>query len=178
MQCERRGRRLGAPYHLPLRGRWLLPEAKGGGREMKKSLPQSNALHLTAPSRSGRKQRAIRESPLQPVGNGLDRSAKSHRNRRAGVEPRPYNGSSRRRPVSPPSQREVALGILQIKTKQQTGGCIYPPVFSDSKGYRSPICLRHASIICIHAAVASNGIKSDCVFPCRISSATRVNSVK
>ena len=42
---------------------------------MKKSLPQSNAAHLTAPSRRGRKRRAIRESPLQPVGNGLDRSA-------------------------------------------------------------------------------------------------------
>ena len=48
-----RGRRLGAPYPLPLRGRWLLPEAKGGGRESEKSLPQSNALHLTAPSSEG-----------------------------------------------------------------------------------------------------------------------------
>ena len=42
---------------------------------MKKSLPQSNATHLTAPSERGRKRRAIRESPLQIVGNGLDRSA-------------------------------------------------------------------------------------------------------
>ena len=49
----RRGRRLGAPYPLPLRGRWLLPQAKDGGREMKKSLPQSNATHLTAPSSEG-----------------------------------------------------------------------------------------------------------------------------
>ncbi len=55
MQFERRGRRLGAPYPLPLRGRWLLPQAKDGGREMKKSLPQSNAAHLTAlPSRGTR----------------------------------------------------------------------------------------------------------------------------
>ena len=104
-----------------------MPQAKDGGREMKKSLPQSNAMHLTAlPSRGtrfclrlgapnkidrfahkcslfpplaavtfvarqrGRKRRAIRESPLQPVGNGLDRSAKLHQNRRAGVETRPY----------------------------------------------------------------------------------------
>ena len=52
-----------------------MPQAKDGGREMNKSLPQSNATHLTAPSERGRKRRAIRESPLQPVGNGLDRSA-------------------------------------------------------------------------------------------------------
>ncbi|MCI5738721.1 MAG: hypothetical protein MR290_02895 [Ruminococcus sp.] len=42
-----------------------MPQAKAGGRETEKSLPQSNAAHLTAPSRRGRKQRAIRESPLQ-----------------------------------------------------------------------------------------------------------------
>ena len=53
-----RGRRLGDPYPLPLRGRWLLPQAKDGGRETEKSLPQSNATHLTAPSRRGRKRRA------------------------------------------------------------------------------------------------------------------------
>ena len=53
LQCERRGRRLGAPYPLPLRGRWLLPQAKDGGRETEKSLPQSNAAHLTAPSSEG-----------------------------------------------------------------------------------------------------------------------------
>ena len=47
------GRRLGALYPLPLRGRWLLPQAKDGGRETEKSLPQSNALHLTAPSSEG-----------------------------------------------------------------------------------------------------------------------------
>ena len=55
MHFVRRGRRLGAPYPLPLGGRWLLPQAKDGGREMKKSLPQSNAAHLTAlPSRGTR----------------------------------------------------------------------------------------------------------------------------
>ena len=60
------GCRLGTPYSLPLRGRWLLPQGKDGGRETEKSLPQSNALHLTAlPSRRGRKRRAIRESPLR-----------------------------------------------------------------------------------------------------------------
>ena len=146
MQFERRGRRLGAPYPLPLRGStpsqcegdvakrqretaavsgWLLPQAKDGGREMKKSLPQSNAAHLTAlPSRGtrfclrlgapnkidrfahkcslfpppasvtfvarrGRKRRAIRESPLQPVGNGLDRSVKLYQITRANTV-RPY----------------------------------------------------------------------------------------
>ena len=76
LKCERRGRRLGALYPLPLRGStpsqcegdvakrqretaavsgWLLPQAKDGGRETKKSLPQSNATHLTAlPSRGTR----------------------------------------------------------------------------------------------------------------------------
>ena len=93
---------------------------------MKKSLPQSNAAHLTAlPSRGtrfclrlgapykidrfahkcslfpppaavtfvarqrGRKRRAIRESPLQPVGNGLDRSVKLYQITRANTV-RPY----------------------------------------------------------------------------------------
>ena len=30
-----------------------MPQAKGGGRETEKSLPQSNAAHLTAPSSEG-----------------------------------------------------------------------------------------------------------------------------
>ena len=89
---------------------------------MKKSLPQSNAAHLTAPSRRGRKRRE--QAPALPcklffvrVGNGLDRSvkniklrgrtqfapmsreqpkmrsAKLDQNLRAGVETRPYNGA-------------------------------------------------------------------------------------
>ena len=58
------GRRDADLHPLPLRGRWLLPQAKDGGREPEKSLPQSNATHLTAPSERGRKRRAIRESPL------------------------------------------------------------------------------------------------------------------
>ncbi len=55
------GRRDADLHPLPLRGRWLLPQAKDGGREPEKSLPQSNATHLTAPSERGRKRRAIRE---------------------------------------------------------------------------------------------------------------------
>ena len=44
---------------------------------MKKSLPQSNATHLTAPSRRGRKRRAIRESPLQRVVEDADPYARN-----------------------------------------------------------------------------------------------------
>ena len=66
-----------------------MPQAKAGERETEKSLPQSNAVHLTAPSRRGRKRRAIRESPLQPVGNGLDRSVKLYQITRANTV-RPY----------------------------------------------------------------------------------------
>ena len=111
---NRRGRRLGAPYPLPLRGRWLLPEAKGGGREMKKSLPQSNALHLTAPSRRGRKRRAIRESPLQPVGNGLDRSVKLYQITRANTV----------RPYEPRTTEDAFCKI----TSKSTGGRGNPPL--------------------------------------------------
>ena len=64
--------------------------------------------------------------PIKRVGNGLDRSAKLHQNSRAGVETRPYNGAPSRRPVSPPSGREVAFAVG--KRRRERNGKISPPV--------------------------------------------------
>ena len=54
------------------------------------------------------------------------RSAKLHQNRRAGVETRPYNGAPSRRPVIPPSGREVAFAVG--KRRRERNGKISPPV--------------------------------------------------
>ena len=78
------GRRVVAPYPLPLRGSTPSPcegdvakrqretaavsgwhaVRRDGGRETEQSLPQSNAAHLTAPSRRGHKRRE--QAPALP----------------------------------------------------------------------------------------------------------------
>ena len=61
--------------------------------------------------------RAIRESPLQPVGNGLDRSAKLHQNLRAGVETRPYGLRDKPQFYTIPIREDKVKGICQVNLR-------------------------------------------------------------
>ena len=79
----------GAPSRRPLRTKWNFHGRAGACSRRKVPEFGEFCSRRLCPLSEGLKLRAIRESPLQPVGNGLDRSAKLYQITRANTV-RPY----------------------------------------------------------------------------------------